>query len=377
MNSQSDTIRQDYYNDDTYYKLLGVEPDASTQDIKRAYRRLSLLYHPDKHNDDAEKSHRFRLLNEAYRILGDQRSRAKYNRDNRLGSQCQSFIGSDDYYGDYNYQEEEIRVDNSQQYDIRDRRYHDSSNRFRENDRIRRDMQMTDRMTDRMTDCFAKRVTNRECNKPYVKAIEIVKEIDLQQSYNGATIPILINRVIVDTYNGNGISNGISNSNGYDRSTINETETVYIDIPVGTDDGEIIVIREKGNIINGINGDIRVKIKLNIDIGIDTSNRNNGFSRDGLDLVYTKKITLKESLCGFTFCLKHINGREYTINNNTGIVINPNSTTIIPKLGFVKANRKHNDSDDHSKIGCLKIKYIIEYPERIDGETRKRLSEIL
>ena len=352
MNSQSDSSRQDYFNEDTYYKLLGVEPDASTQDIKRAYRRLSLLYHPDKHNDDPEKSHRFRLLNDAYRILGDQRTRAKYNRDNRLGSQRQPFIGNDDYYGDYNYQEEEIRGDNSHQ-------YHASSNRFRENDRIGRDMQMTDRV--------ARRVAEHECNKPYVKSIEMVKQIDLQQSYNGATIPIVINRVIVDTYNGNG--------NGIGRSTIDETETVYIDIPAGTDDGEIIVIRDRGNIIDGVNGDIRVKIKLNIDI--DASNRNNGFSRDGLDLVYTKKITLKESLCGFTFCLKHINGREYTINNNTGIVINPNSTTIIPKLGFMKANRKHHGSDDCSKIGSLKIKYIIEYPERIDGVTRDRLSEIL
>ena len=53
-------------------------------------------------------------------------------------------------------------------------------------------------------------------------------------------------------------------------------------------------------------------------------------------------------------------------------MINPNSTTVIPKLGFNKSQ-----GTSPMNTGNLVIKYIIEYPERIDGATRDRLSEIL
>ena len=66
---------------------------------------------------------------------------------------------------------------------------------------------------------------------------------------------------------------------------INETETVYIEIPPGTDDGEIIIIKEKGNIIDGVSGDIRVKIKLNLESTKGNGNNMFMFYREGLNLV--------------------------------------------------------------------------------------------
>ena len=85
------------------------------------------------------------------------------------------------------------------------------------------------------------------------------------------------------------------------------------------------------NIINNIYGDVKIKFLLE---------NNDIFSRKGLDIVYTKTITFKESVCGFSFILKHINGKSYTINNNTGVIINPNYNTSIPKLGFKKSWQK-------------------------------------
>jgi curved DNA-binding protein len=66
-----------------YYKLLGVERDATEQDIKRAYRKLALKYHPDKNPDDDSAEERFKEINEAYEVLGDSDKRAKYD---QLGS---------------------------------------------------------------------------------------------------------------------------------------------------------------------------------------------------------------------------------------------------------------------------------------------------
>lgn len=62
-----------------YYQILGVSQTAHAADIKRAYRRLAVLYHPDK-NPDPEAVEFFTKINEAYGVLGDASSRAAYDR---------------------------------------------------------------------------------------------------------------------------------------------------------------------------------------------------------------------------------------------------------------------------------------------------------
>ncbi len=62
------------------YEILGVSPDASEEEIKRAYRRLARKYHPDLHPGDKEAEERFKEINEAYEILSDPQKRAEYDR---------------------------------------------------------------------------------------------------------------------------------------------------------------------------------------------------------------------------------------------------------------------------------------------------------
>ncbi|MDG1949519.1 MAG: molecular chaperone DnaJ [bacterium] len=59
-----------------YYKLLGVEKGASQDEIKKAFRKAAHKYHPDKETGDEEK---FKELNEAYQVLGDEQKRQKYD----------------------------------------------------------------------------------------------------------------------------------------------------------------------------------------------------------------------------------------------------------------------------------------------------------
>lgn len=59
-----------------YYKILGVEKNASKEDIKKAFRNLAHKYHPDKSGGDAEK---FKEANEAYQVLSDDKKRAQYD----------------------------------------------------------------------------------------------------------------------------------------------------------------------------------------------------------------------------------------------------------------------------------------------------------
>lgn len=62
-----------------YYAILGVSPSAHAADIKRAYRRLALQYHPDK-NSNAAAEQFFKEVNEAYEVLGDAQKRDEYDR---------------------------------------------------------------------------------------------------------------------------------------------------------------------------------------------------------------------------------------------------------------------------------------------------------
>lgn len=63
-----------------YYDILGVSRTASADEIKRAYRRLALKWHPDRNKDDPEAEQRFKRLNEAYEVLRDPATRAKYDK---------------------------------------------------------------------------------------------------------------------------------------------------------------------------------------------------------------------------------------------------------------------------------------------------------
>lgn len=66
-----------------YYKVLGVGRDASAEDIKKAYRKLALQYHPDRNPGDKTAEDKFKELNEANQVLSDPEKRAKYD---QLGS---------------------------------------------------------------------------------------------------------------------------------------------------------------------------------------------------------------------------------------------------------------------------------------------------
>lgn len=63
-----------------YYETLGVNKGANASDMKKAYRKLAMKYHPDRNPDNKEAEQKFKELNEAYEVLKDEQKRAAYDR---------------------------------------------------------------------------------------------------------------------------------------------------------------------------------------------------------------------------------------------------------------------------------------------------------
>ncbi len=68
-----------------YYEVLGVQRSAGDQDIKSAYRKLALKYHPDRNPDNEEAEEKFKEAAEAYSVLGDAEKRGRYDRFGHAG----------------------------------------------------------------------------------------------------------------------------------------------------------------------------------------------------------------------------------------------------------------------------------------------------
>ena len=166
--------------------------------------------------------------------------------------------------------------------------------------------------------------------------------LTLEQVYLGCVFPININRNIIE--------------NNQQRK---ETEQLYINIPQGINQGETIILQEKGNIINGKTGEIHIII---------TVANHECFKRDKLDLIYNKTITLKEALCGFHVEILHLSGKKFALNNATKLfVIYPEYKKVVPSLGMNRGN----------ETGNLIIIFNVEFPKELTNEQIELLKEAL
>ena len=120
------------------------------------------------------------------------------------------------------------------------------------------------------------------------------------------------------------------------------------------------MIRDAGNNVNGqISGDIKIVIKI-----VNSSS----FERHGLDVILKKGITLKEALCGFSFEIKHLNGKTLAFNNSGNqTIIKPNYKRVISGLGFTK----------EGNTGNLILEFSIEFPDSLTPEQVTSLKNIL
>jgi DnaJ-class molecular chaperone len=311
---------------DNYYNILGINEKASKDEIKKAYRGLQMKWHPDKNPGSQEAINMTQKINEAYETLSDQSKKDEYDYSRNNPN---PFMGM--HMGGGGGME--VPMD-----DIFSMFFGGGAGGFPGMPG------MPGMPPGARIHVFGGPGGPMGFHQAMQKPTPIMKTlyVNMEQVLSGATIPLDIERWVME--------NGIKT---------HEQEMVYVSVPQGIDDGEIIVLRDKGNIINdNQKGDVKVFIKVSNDTN---------FKRSGLDLILEKKITLKEALCGFSFEIKYLNGKSYTLNNNKGNIIPPEYKKMYPGMGLTRENHKGN----------MVIHFHVEFPETLTSEQIDKLTEIL
>ena len=331
---------------ESYYDILGVNEKSSKNDIKRAYRELSLKYHPDRNCGNTDFNSKFQQINEAYETLGDDQKREEYDQSKNnpflkmsMGSGMGGGMGGglDDLLnnlfsaGMMGGLNGGMGVNNPffSEGGFSMHQMHPGFAGGMGGPNIR---------VFHTSSAGHNPVPALQKPTPIVKTITI----NMEQVLNGGNIPVDVERWIIEN-----------------DLKVFENETLYVAIPQGIDDNEIIILKNKGNVLSDeCRGDVKLFIKVE---------NNTEFERHGLDLLINKTISLKEALCGFSFELKYINGKTYTLNNTLGNIIPPNYKKVIMNMGLTRDGR----------IGNLIIHFIVEFPEKMEVSKLEALNNIL
>ncbi len=297
-----------------YYEVLGVAKSANADEIKKAYRKAAIKYHPDKNPDDKEAEDRFKEAAEAYDVLSDDQKRARYDQFGHAGMGGAAGGGAGGYggFGGGGFSMDDIF---SQFGDIFGGHFGGGSSR-------------SSRRVNRGTD------------------IRVHVKLSLEEIANGTTKKLKINKSIscdkcsgtgakngtafttCNTCNGSGVVSRIENSffgriqtqgvcptcNGSGKiitercdkcggeGALRGEEIIEVRIPAGVAEGMALNVTGKGNAARqgGQSGDLQVII---------TEEAHPELVRDGNDLIHNLNIPLTTAILGGTVEVPTIDGR--------------------------------------------------------------------
>ena len=346
-----------------YYNVLGVDKNASAEDIKSAYRKLAKKYHPDLNKDNPEAANKFKEINEAYEVLGDDQKRKNYD---QFGSaDGAGFQGFGDGMGGFNF-----------------------SGGF----------------GDIFSDIFsAFGGQGARAQQSYRgEDINLAMEITLKEAAFGVTKNIVVNKIdSCSSCNGTGAKNGkefttCSECHGAGRvryqqqtifgTTIREGEcqrcggtgkivkekctdcsgkgykkvqkTVAVKVPAGIDNDQVLRMRGEGNAPyrKGVNGDLNIKITVKEDKLL---------KRKGVDLYLDLYVPFTTLLLGGKVEIPTLDGLymlEIKELTQSGTVMR------VKNKGIKQLNRDYR--------GDLLVTVKAESPKTLDKKTKEALKNI-
>lgn len=316
-----------------HYNVLGVKDNAQESEIKKAYRSLSLKYHPDR-NPSEEAKEKMTEINEAFEILGDSQSKQKYDHQRKFGN-----VGVEGGIPTNGMSEEFQDINN-----IFNMMFAGGNSPFGGN--FHANMNSSGGQPNiRVFHNGRPTSFNFKTNMQHIRKPEIIQKqitISLEQCYNGAVVELNVNRTVEKN-----------------NETTIEEEVLYINIPKGLNNKEIMTLHEKGNIIDSQIGDIKISVIVE---------NNTPYIRQGLDIILKEKLSLKDSLCGFSLEFVYLNGKKFALNNmDNYTLIKPGYKKVIPNMGITR----------EGKTGSFIVHFEVEFPNTLDKTIREKLAEIL
>lgn len=384
MNFNFNHMREEQcFDEEDYYKILEVNRDASSEEIKKAYRKLSMIHHPDKNGNSEESTIKFKLLASAYEVLGNPDKKKLYDMGIRGGN------GSP--FGDFEHVNPfdifnmifssmgaagpppPNHPQQQQQHHVHGRGFPPSFIRggmgpmgmglggmgihiinssggggggpmqnhphfhflHHQAPSSQQQQQQPHFFYESASPSTQYQNHSQTCeqHKPITKNIYIT----LENAYFGIE---QLSVILTEQNNG-----------GADA-------TIFVCIPPGINDKEVLIL---SNVASSSFHFSQVNIIVNIE-------EHSLFKRNGMDLILDKEISLKESLCGVEFTIKHINNKSFHLQHKDGTIIKHNTTKTIPNLGM---------TDKNKKTGNLIIIFKIVYPDKMTREQIDALSSIL
>lgn len=335
----------------SYYDTLGVNKNASQEDIKKAYRKLAMKWHPDKNPDNQEAEEKFKQISQAYDTLSDENKRSQYD---RFGENYQNA----NMGGGFNMNDIFSRFEDM---------FGGGFGRQRQQQRKGTDLRIKVNLT------------IGEIIKGVNKKIKFTRQTGCQ-SCNGIGGS---ESIVCTTCNGHGHRVSIQNTpfgtiqqthvcgdcNGQGRriknicntcrgrATMPKEETVDIEIPRGAISGTFLNLPQYGNHVqNGIPGDLHVMVEE-----IPDPN----FRREGINLVYDLTVSVIDAILGKEISMM-------TPHGAIKFVVSPGST----HGSVLRISKKGLPDINSGLMGDLLIRVSIRIPKNITPKEKEVLEEL-
>lgn len=362
-----------------YYKTLGIEKNASADEIKSAYRKLAKKYHPDLNQDNKEAaSEKFKEISEAYEVLADPKKKQMYDRYGYEGV-SQQFGQGGFSWSNFSHMDDLSDILN----DFFGGGFSGGGGSIfesffgggrRRSQSVRKGSDLTVHLKLTLEEMYSgtkKTVKYKryavcyECNGSGAKSsgdVEVCKDCGgsgQKQMRRQSIFGSMVNVVTCPSCNGQGkiIKNPCKRCNGDGR--VKEEHTVVIDVPSGVMDNSFMVLEGEGNAPKnkGQYGDLRV---------IFTQKEHNDFIRDGESLYIEREISYPDAVLGTNISIRTIDGKKAKLKIPSGT--QGGKVFVLKGKGMPRLHSSH--------YGNLYVKINIHIPSKVDKKTKELLKEL-
>ncbi len=346
---------------DDYYKILGLNRNASEEEIKTAYRKLAHKYHPDKAGGDEQK---FKKINEAYQVLSNKEKRQQYDRFGRVFDAGQA--GANPFQG-FNWNVDFNGADFGNFGGIGDifETFFGGGRTGYETRRKGVDLEMVKEISLEQAASGTKAEisysTLVECDKCKGKGYDSSKGVSKCEACKGSgRVKNMRNTILGSFYQesvcpecrGKGSIPKERCSACRGRGAVSGKREVTIDIKPGVENGQIIKVSGVGEALaDAPAGDLYVRIRIK---------PHPVFERRGNDLIMKKSIGFKDILLGKKLEITTLSGKKIDV--------------VIPP-GFNLRDDLRVPGEGITRQGDLYIRFEVKTPKKISSDLKKSLEE--